>query len=678
MGRIPEGDVLQPVRDPREGFPGSEPKRGSNVTRSRKLKPVEPPADGFDHLELEQRFQARRIFEEHGWGPDAGWLSKVVFPFASGVDIGSNASDHATRLRFEALAQLRKSFLPKGGRDAAILAIFARLCEVGGRGSALPAATSDRGVEPTRCPLDASGRRRLAQELASGGDGQPGADFGRGLVSGGWPGDYQTEDFAAKVQLCMRARVNPSHKVLPEDEPQVFRLIRVLVEDAKLPIDAVISTGGFAAEAVRHWPRDFDPSCLDRLPPRPTRDESLLEPPTALGPWLFALGLPALGALLPGDAQRVADSWGAICLGLRCAIERWLERSEATMGSAGRPLAEAVLPWFRFIADQVKLSRDVLKRPAVRRSLLWVADCLLRSNRATWDGLPESDRSALLALAVEEAGHHRELLRRARPRRTLVEGHGALVPTGSNVPAEETVRVPWEEFEWAWDQLSLALSVLFRGGGIWRGLKPTLLLWRALGVSGLSRDLRYWFESGLEDPPEPWSRVFRFPMGCFEEVLPRELASDKELEKLRGELARYCLDRLVDKLSKEEREANVPRTNDSMKEPLPVWRYHLIRASSGLGVNPEGRGQSVLEKSASIDPDPEVQEAAHDAFQRLRRNLSAHVTVEPVRALVTALWWIRQAHVAEHNPEHGPDPDGAQRTYAKELKRFSSRVSATR
>ena len=458
----------------------------------------------------------------------------------------------------------------------------------------------------------------------------------------------------------------------------MFRLIRVLVEDAQLPIGAVIDTGGFVAEAVRHWPRDFDPTRPDRLPSRPTRDEGVLEPPTALGPWLFALGLPALEALRLKDAQCGPESWSAVCLGLRCAVERWLERSQVTMESAGKPLAEAVMPWFEFIANQVKSSREVLKRPAVRRSWLWVADCLLRSNRATWDGLPEADRTALLGLAGEEAGRHRELLRQARPRRTLVEGWGALVPAGPDVPADETVRAPWEEFEWAWDLLSLALSVLFHGGGIWRGLKPTLLLWRALGVSGLARDLRYWVEPGLEAPPEPWSRVFWFPMRCIEEVLPQELESDKELEKLRGELARYCLDRLVDTLSKEEREANVARTNDSMKEPLPVWRYHLIRAASGLGANPEGRGQSVLEKSASIDPDPEVQEAAHDAFQRLRRNLSARVAVEPVRALVTALWWIRQAHVAAHDPDRGPDPDGAQRTYAKELKRLSSRVSGTR
>ncbi len=648
------------------------------MSRPRKLKPVEPPADSVSHLELEQRFQARKIFEDYGWGPDAGWLSESIFPFTAGVDLGSDGSDYATKLRFEALAKVRADFAPRGGRDGAVVAVYARLCDVGGRGASLPTAVSARGAEPVRTPLDASGRRQLALALAKGGDGQPGADFVRGLVGGGWPGDYQTEDFATKVLLCLRARVDPDHDVLPEDEPELFRLIRVLVEDAQLPIGSVIDSGGFAAEAVRHWPRDFDPARLDRVPQRPTREEGVLEPPTAIGPWLFALGLPALEAVRPRDAQRGPEHWGAMCLGLRCAVERWLERSQATMESAGKPLAEAVLPWFHFIAEQVRTTRDVLKRTAVRRAWLWTGYCLLRANRATWDGLPVADRTALLRLAGEEAGLHRELLRQARPRRPAVEGWGSLVLAGQGVPAHETVRAPWEEFEWIWDQLSLALSVLFQGGGVWLGLKPTLLMWHALASPGLARDLRYWSELGLDEPPQPWSRLFWFPMDCLAEALPREVASDRELEVLRGELARHCLDRLVDKLSKEEREANVERTNDSMKEPLPVWRYHFIRAAAGLGVNPEGKGQRVLEKSASIDPDLEVREAAHDAFQRLRRNLSARVEVDPVRALVTALWWIRQAHVAAHDPDRGPDPDGAQRTYAKELKRFSSRVSATK
>lgn len=647
------------------------------MSRPRKLRPVEPPADPVSQLEIEQRFQARKTFEAKGWGPDAGWLSDVVLPFVAGVNAGSDGSDHATKLRLEVLAKAREEFAIRGGRDTAILAVFARLCGVGGNGIRMPEVISGDGVEPMRIALDAAGRRQLAQELSKGRDGQPGADFVRGLVTGGWPGDYQSGDFATKVMLCLRARIDPCHQVLPEEEPELFRLIRLLVEDAQLPIASVVDIGGFVAQAVRHWPRDFDPSHPDRVPSRPTRDEEVLEPPTAFGPWFFALGLPALEAMRPKDAQRGPEHWSAACLGLRCAVERWLERSEATIESAGKPLAEAVLPWFRFLADRVKTTTDVLQRPAVRRAWLWLADCLLRSNRATWDGLPDADRTTLLRLAGEEAGRHRELLRQGKPGRALVEGWGVLVPAGSDVPPEETVRAPWEEFEWAWDQLRLALSVLFHGGGIWRGLKPTLLLWHALGTLGLTRDLRYWIEPGLEAPPEPWSRLFWFPMRCLEEVLSQELASDKGLEKLRGELARYCLDRLVDRLSKEEREANVVRTNDSMREPLPVWRYHLIRAASGLGVNPEGRGQSVLEKSASIDPDPEVQEAAHDAFQRLRRNLSARVTVEPVRALVTALWWIRQAHVAAHDP-NGPDPDGAQRTYAKELKRLSSSVSATR
>ena len=140
---------------------------------------------------------------------------------------------------------------------------------------------------------------------------------------------------------------------------------------------------------------------------------------------------------------------------------------------------------------------------------------------------------------------------------------------------------------------------------------------------------------------------------------------------MRGELAGFCLERLADRLKKAEREAaaqtNLPRTNEQMIEPSEWWRYCFVRAVSALGINPEGKGHRVLSIASEIDPDPRVRDAANQCYQQMRRGVKLPEGVSPRRAIMSALWWIRQAHLLGLGIQ--PDPDGAQRTRVKELAR---------
>ncbi len=639
------------------------------MTRPRKWKSVEPPALDKPILQLERANAALEIFQRAGWGPDSKWLSSVVLEVVQDPEVGKPASDDVTKLRLEAVARTRSGPLGIGNRDACLLAAFARLCGVGGKGTELPrlVAGGASGPEAGLVVVDAATRKRLANEFCRDREDLPGADFVGALIAGGWPGDYRDDEFASKVILTLRARLDPGRPAQPGDEPALFRLIRVLVEDAGVSAGRVWELGGFSSEAMTRWPRDFDPQDWRRLPPARASLKPELESPRHLTPWLFALGLPVLRDLLDITKKARPEVWGANCLGVRCAIQRWVDASQSTLEEAGQVLADAVAPWLNTLTGWLRGSREAARRPDLRRAWFWFGLCVVKASPEVWSSISESDRETLLQGAVEEIGRHRKLFASARPRGGRHEGWGNILPPDVEAPDEEKVRAPWEEFEWAWDQLQVCIDLLFRAGGVWRGLKPALLAWRSLATPGVANDLRYWPEDGRSPLPEPWARLFAWPMQCLEDQLHREMKDDPDLVVLRGEIARYCLERLVDKLSKADREDRKKRTDKDMLEPSPAWRYHLIRAMSGLGVNPEGKGHRVLLTSVEIDPDEDVRAAAKDAHERMRRNTGQDQNVTPERAILTTLWWIRLAHLVALDQE--VDADGAQRTYMKEVKR---------
>jgi hypothetical protein len=71
--------------------------------------------------------------------------------------------------------------------------------------------------------------------------------------------------------------------------------------------------------------------------------------------------------------------------------------------------------------------------------------------------------------------------------------------------------------------------------------------------------------------------------------------------------------------------------------------------------------------SSRIDPDADVRDAAHAAYEQMRRLKTMPENMSPRRAVMSALWWIRQAHLLELGIEL--DENGAQRTRVKELTR---------
>jgi hypothetical protein len=104
-----------------------------------------------------------------------------------------------------------------------------------------------------------------------------------------------------------------------------------------------------------------------------------------------------------------------------------------------------------------------------------------------------------------------------------------------------------------------------------------------------------------------------------------------------------------------------------MVEPSHEWRYCMVRAVMDLRANPEGRGHRALHCSSENDPHQHVRDAAARAYETIRHARGLPERVSPRRAVMSALWWLRQAHLLGLGIQ--PDHDLAQRTREKELSR---------
>jgi hypothetical protein len=169
-------------------------------------------------------------------------------------------------------------------------------------------------------------------------------------------------------------------------------------------------------------------------------------------------------------------------------------------------------------------------------------------------------------------------------------------------------------------------------------------------------------------------------INLFHACVGSEQAEDAELVDLRGQLAAFCLRGLADRWTADERATaereGRQRTNDDMLERSADWRYCLVRAAMALHVNPEGKAHRLLYAASRLDPDPDVRDVAHEAYEKLRRSKGLPEDVSPRRCVMTALWWVRQAHLLALGVEI--DADGAQRTRVKELTRTKDQERADR
>lgn len=596
--------------------------------------------------------EAIQLFQRCGWEDDAEWLAQLALEVFA-CDRSLDTLDHLAAQRLNVVARCAQSAMPLA-RDSRLLRAFVRLCDPRGDGKAFFRLVAGGGSDPgpNEIVITPELRRRVAARFAAAPVAPP--DFAKALVESGWPAGC---DDAANVSFAVRCQASDRLTLQKHEQPEVFAVIELLTEVAALDFAKVVDIGSVMADAVARWPADFEPDGPRQAAtwhPFTARVDS----PRRFEPWLLALGPKALGPLL-ATLQSAPDDAGfaAIALGVRCSIERWLALGVGHwtyFDRAGALLGDAAMPWFRAIHDRAVRAGATSCVP-LRRAWLWFAQCAFEAScppdRRRPDTADALQLEAVLRAAAEDLAALRKLLRRAAP-----------------APSGDGERSAAAEFVAHQDHLGVCLGLLFRFGGIWRGLKPMLLAWRDLPVPGVSSDLRYWGEAGLPtQPPQPWSDLVAWPINLFHFHVRHEQAEDPRLDALRGEIAKYCLERLRDRLKPEQRRTGVPLVNDAMVERSPEWRYCLVRAVAALGIDPDGRGHRTLHMSASRDPDEEVREAARDAYQRMRRDVGLPADVSPRRAVLSALWWMRQAHLLALRID--VDLDGAQRTRIKELTR---------
>lgn len=641
----------------RQSFPLRE---GEIVTRKQPkiIEPIESPLALID---------ASRIFEQCNWAPaDAKWLGALSVSVTCSHLDQQDALDSMAQERIRSVAGSADIACPRVKRDRALLVAFARLCCCAGMNGPLHWNTPSP-LGSTSGQITTSKRQEIAREFRKNG-----ANFEAALMSGEWPGNYDLEDGF----IWVYARGNRPMDF--EELPQIVRLMRALCYDAALDLSAVID-GRKVSSIGSRWVT-VDPELLPRRVPEQIRFElPTISDSTSLLTWMIGVGTDALDQFYTSFQNCPDHELASMAVGVQCSIEHWLFCKQVhwtSLHAGGSRLARACLPYFNHLWEKsfpLKANDQDL-----RRSCLWFARCVLEADPNIWKQLSQQVQVSLLQAANEDLSKLRPLFARAtlKPKRRSPDDD-----TLSRHLLPSKVRTSWEEFEFEQSHFETCASLLFQCGGLWKGMKPLLLAIRAFGCPCVARDLRYWDETThekqlvipdeLDQPPEPWRIVPSVLINSFHRHAGAEQSIDPELTSLRGELARFCLERLGDRLTKDQRvkaeHAGQSRTDDDMVERSPIWRLCLVRAAASLYINPEGKGHRVLELSSRIDPDIDVREAAHAAFQQIRRQKPLPENVSPRRAVMSAIWWLRQAHILELGIEL--DGNGAQRTRVKELTR---------
>lgn len=274
--------------------------------------------------------------------------------------------------------------------------------------------------------------------------------------------------------------------------------------------------------------------------------------------------------------------------------------------------------------------------------------------RMAWDAdreaCPETTRKRMIEAARADIAALRKVLEKA--------------DAAGNTPEAQ-------QFVQQLPHLRRCASLLAFHGSVFQMLKPMLLALRKLKTPAVAHDLRDWDEFEDDPPPNPWRELPAMISAVFHAIVGREQVEDPDLENLRGEFGAFCLERLTDRWKDAERKAALAsgrvRTNEDMTEPSPEWRYAYVRAAAALRINPDGKGHRTLHMAASLDPDGDVKDAARAAEQLLRHQGRLPERVSPRRAVMTAIWLLKQAHLRALDVY--VDADGAQRTRIKELTR---------
>ncbi len=355
--------------------------------------------------------------------------------------------------------------------------------------------------------------------------------------------------------------------------------------------------------------------------------------------WLERAGLEVLSFLAPAFADEPGPTLARFAWGTLACIETW---AKIKCGNLGRPeflyalCARPLRPLFEVLHErQATASGDLELLGAY-----W-----LMASLALGRGEPASQ--ATLTAVVDSA---RTGLGRLRSRL-----HGAASP--GSAASLEADKVNYRQ----------AVQALTVAGGCWAAMKALLLALRACAVPAVAVDLRFWKEAGRESPPEAFSWIAADLDALVHHYAEMEGYKDPGLAELRDGFATYCLERLK---TRDGRKTETPGAGD-LVEASADWRQCYIRAVRELRVNPRvgshRRGHDILLWSSSHDPSPEVRQEAAIAAKELRRGVSLPDGTSPRRAVVAALWWCRQAHLAALGVK--VDEAGARRTRQKEVRR---------
>lgn len=613
------------------------------------LKIVEPVTTSNVQSEAEEFFRAA------GWEEaDVPWIAAVCLKHQPIKFDPEDGLTHSVEHNLQRLAASWNEVGPTSRRNAALLRIFVRLCECGDTGGGL---WRTPGISEPAYRTGLTEWKAIAQEMRQARPGRPEVDFEAALVTDGWPGQYG-HDQNLQTSLSRHARqVAAGYR----ERDAFIDMIEALVCAADVDLSRVLDVRGLLERGrwVSPEPSPQDGRWSERSPSGIGQVA-----PTDLDPWLFVLGPQVLEHLEPFVFERSADEAVTLSLGIRDSLERWCFFGCGYWTHGDRIPPQHGPAILRF-ADRLESLVQTQKPPVgsrLRKAWLWYS---LGAFQIPGQYPTAERREFLIRSATEEVAHLRKIFCRAKPDEQRSDAN---VTTSTLSPRERTAA---EEYSWHAEHFRDCAFLIESLGGAWRLMKPMLLAVRSLTAPCVSKDLRYWDEKGLEPVPQPWSDVPKCLINVFLNRVHRAKSSDPELASLRANFARFCLDRLLDRWKKAERDEadkiERARRDEDMVEPSEYWRYCYVRAISALAINPEGIGHRILHRSSEIDPSPKVREASRDAYERIRRGKGLDADASPVRAVLSALWWIRQGHLLGLGIQ--PDPDGAQRTRKKELSR---------
>lgn len=394
-----------------------------------------------------------------------------------------------------------------------------------------------------------------------------------------------------------------------------------LLENEFVDVARILDRGKIRAEAGRFLPGRH---------PIDTGD------PTRTACWFEVRGERFFDDALPLLKTEPLETLGALASGFFNGFMEWASRRvdpgaipEHGFSSQWTAIGPAFDEWYG------ELERACQERDddPLLRQMLWRYGW--RSFAGRPDDLDGARRTALVRGAAEDL------------RRTA-----AWIRTASSID----VAVVGDRFH----ELTDACFVVGWLDGLWPLLKPLLLLLRAAPAPAVGADLRTWNEPGRPPPPEPWVWIPARLTGAVHALASREEQRDPDLEEVRTSFARFLLERLTTPRKRKREGVEDPA------EPSPIWRLFSIRAASSLRVNPDGRGHHVLHHARKNDPDQRVRDEADRAYRKMRQSSGLSERESPRRALITAMWWLRQAHMNQH--EQPIDDDGARRTLSKEVR----------